>query len=136
MVVLTAAAICVILVSYIRYKAGGINGHVESFMIGFQVGLFSAGVLIAIFNIYSCIKALKSEVECKKLYIKENDERDKAIKSRITCIAFQSTIGVLLVAGIVMGFYDMTVFVTLLSVLMFMCVMMVVLKVIFYKFMQ
>ena len=131
----TVAALCVIIVSYTRYRTSETAGHVESFMSGFQVGLFAAGMLIALLNIYGCIKALKSEQACRKLYIKENDERTKSIWSKSVSMGFLVTMGTILVVTIVVGFYNVTVFVTLLSVLLFMAVVTVIFKVIYFNIM-
>lgn len=132
-IVCTAIAVVVILISFLRVRAGGVNSHVDSFMAGFQIGLFAAGAMISITNIYQCIKALKSDEECRKLYIKENDERDKTIKDKAANMTFWTAVGCLMVSSIVVGFYNMTVFITLLVVLFVMLVIMLVYKLIYSK---
>ncbi|MGL6200681.1 MAG: hypothetical protein ACRC3H_17265 [Lachnospiraceae bacterium] len=94
-----------------------------------------AGVLLEVHHIYSLRKALKSEAELRKLYIKETDEREKAIYNKIAYKGFWTTIGALLVASIAAGFYSFTVFVTLMAVLMFMLVIALIYKCVYYKIM-
>jgi len=134
-IISTVAAIGIVLLCYVNYKISGITGHVESFMRGYQTGLVMAGVLLGAMHIYNLCKALKSEERLRKMYIKESDERDRAIKNKIAYTGFWTTVPTLLVASIAAGFYSITVFVTLMSVLLFMLVIALIYKCVYYKIM-
>lgn len=134
-IVALVVAVVIIIVTFMRFLMDDSPGHMESFMSGFQFGLFATGMVIALLNIYSCIKAMKSNLACKKLYIKTKDERTKAIWSKSVTTGFLVTMYTLLVATIVAGFYNTIVFVTLLSVLLLMLAVTGVCRVIYFNIM-
>jgi len=134
-IITTIGAAAVILISFLRYRSTGLNGYTESFMGGFQIGMFTAAALIAVWNIFIYSRALKSKEALRKLYIKETDERDEAIKNKVTYMGFWITIGALMVASVIVGFYSVLIFKTLLAVLAFMCITGLICKLYYYKIM-
>lgn len=59
------------------------NDQISDFIRGFQVGIFIAMQTILVPLIIKYSKALKDNEKLKLLYIDENDERKKFIKSQI-----------------------------------------------------
>ncbi|MDS0524855.1 hypothetical protein NNC19_04125 [Clostridium sp. SHJSY1] len=100
---------------------------------GFQVGLFVGIELVAIFHIVKFIRALKNEEELKKLYIKENDERDKFINDKICNKGYNFLLILLGIAAIISGFFNPTVFFTLVLVLVFSAIILISLKLYYNK---
>lgn len=89
------------------------------FIYGFQTGIFAGLELILLFILGKNITAMKTDVALKKLYIQEHDERKLMIKQKTGSIGFEIyTIGICF-AIIVSGFFNQTVFFTLLGVTVF-----------------
>jgi TRAP-type C4-dicarboxylate transport system permease large subunit len=86
---------------------------------GFQGGLLTG--LIALMTVYilKYQMALKDERKMKLQYNKENDERMKTIKQKVggNIVLFYSV--VLIFAGIIAGYFNITVFYTLVLTAMF-----------------
>lgn len=99
--------------NYFKPANGGEN--FTDFFNGFQLGIACALALFAAYNIAKFMTLLKDEEKLRNWYIKEHDERTAEIwaKSGGTVIY---TCGVLLIgAAIVAGYFNTTVFITLLS---------------------
>lgn len=79
----------------------------------FQCGLVAAGGLLSLVKIFQYRKVLKDENLLKLEYNKENDERRKAIleKAGMPMILMMSVI--ILIAGIVAGYFNEIIFLTL-----------------------
>lgn len=98
--------------------AGG-SGPVDDFVQGFDLGIFSAVVVVSIFGAVSNALTLRSEEKMKKLYIKETDERQALIKQKSGSTAFYIILYSLILATIASGFLNTTVFFTLLAAVIF-----------------
>ena len=75
----------------------------------------SAGVLgIMLFWYIRANRALKDEKKLKKLYVQANDERQIQIWTAARASSMQVTLLVGLVAGMIIGYFNMTVSITIL----------------------
>lgn len=101
------------------HPTAGTTQHVTDFMSGANVGLYAAiqAGLIAAVTKYGA--ALKDEGKRKALYIEENDERRKYIFTQMGGMAINICLGGLMLATVTAGFYNQTVYFTLLGVLGF-----------------
>ena len=83
--------------------------------------VFGASFVMAILMVAWTIrisKALRSQEELKKLYVEVNDERKNQIYTSARALSMQVFLIFGLVAGIVAGYFNMTVSVTILSCMM------------------
>lgn len=92
------------------------NIEVDSGIGYFSVGLCIAlDILLLFFSIRDRI-AMSSDEKLKKLYIKENDERRKYIRQSVGIATILIIYFILIFATVVSGFYNKTVFLTLIAV--------------------
>lgn len=113
------AAVGAVAVFFIIYSITGGSGPVDEFVQGFDLGIFSAVVVVSIFGAVSNALTLRSEEKLKKLYIKETDERQALIKQKSGSTAFYIIMYSLILATIASGFLNKTVFFTLLAAVVF-----------------
>lgn len=77
----------------------------------------SLGVLaLMIFGLVRGVQAVKDDKKLKKLYIETNDERQNQIWTAARASSMQVTLLVGLVAGMIIGYFNMTVGITILAV--------------------
>ncbi len=81
---------------------------------GFIAGVAAGLTLLIVIGIIINLRAMKSDERLKKLYCKENDERAKLIAEKGKSSAASAFVFSLLIASIISGFFNFTVFVTLL----------------------
>ena len=91
------------------------NPHLSDYMSGFQLGLLSGLLAVALFTIVRYQKALKDENRLKQLYYEEHDERNRYIHWKSGASAVNVSIILLLVAGVIAGYFNFTVFATLIA---------------------
>ena len=98
---------------------GSIAALKDSLSFSFQCGFSAAGSLVLVYMIAKYRCALVDEQKLKKLYNQENDERMKAIRAKagVPMTVILSMIFVL--TGIVIGYFNETVFVVLICVALF-----------------
>lgn len=91
----------------------------EDFLLGFQMGIASTLCVCSLIYIINYFMILRDEKKLRLEYNKENDERYKLIraKSGQPLILFISV--TLMIAGIIAGYFNFTIFVTLITVAMF-----------------
>lgn len=119
--------ICVAIVVVSRFVE---IGQIESeFISGFQLGLFIGIEAIFVSKMVKYRRALADEELLKKLYVEETDERRVFIATKTATLSFHVVLSAIGVASIVAGFFDMTVFITLLGVLVFVALTKLVMKV-------
>lgn len=92
----------------------GGDSHWQSMWRGFLSGAACAMLAFLIFGLIRNILALKDEKKLKKLYIKQNDERQWQIYTKAMCAAMRTTLILGLVAVVVAGYFNMLVSITLL----------------------
>lgn len=110
----------------------GTNENISDMIPGFQLGAFVGLQLIMIVYIAKYRKALKTEEELKKMYIKEHDERTKLITDKIGGVGLNFSLVAITIATIMAGFFNQLVFFTLLAILIFMSLVKGTLK-IYYR---
>lgn len=97
---------------------------------GFATGASATMLGFMIFGLIRNKKALKDEKALKKLYVKENDERTIQVWTSARAAAFQAFLLLGIVAAIIAGYFNMTVFITIVACLF--CASMVVVGFSFY----
>ena len=95
-----------------------------NFIMGALVGI--QAIIIGMIIKYSV--ALRNEETLKKLYIKENDERLKYIRTKVGGSGLKVVLAGLLLAMMVSGYFSKTVFFTLFAVELFVALVMLSLK--------
>jgi hypothetical protein len=91
---------------------------VPDFIKGFNMGAFCGVELVLVFFTVKFLGSMKNEATLKKLYIEENDERRKMIMEKTGAFGMVLFILISAIATIVAGFFDETVFYTLLGTTM------------------
>jgi len=109
------------------------GGDASDFIKGFQTGLFLGVEILLLKFIIGYQNAIRNPEKLKMLYVKENDERSKFINTKIGHMGFHSVFLGLAFATVVSGFFDKTVFMTLLGVLIFIGLVKGSLKVYYWK---
>lgn len=122
------SCVTIILVS----KNLGVRDIRIDFISGFQLGIVLAFEFVFITKLIKYRKALNDENMLKVLYIKETDERSVFIAKKTATLSFNISLSVIAIATIVSGFFNITVFFTLLGVLAFIAITKAVLKM-YYK---
>lgn len=100
------------LVSFMTPAAG--DSHWQSQWRGFVSGASFGVLALLIYGFIRNILALKDEKKLKKLYIRENDERQNQIYTQALRSAMQTCLILGLVAVVISGYFNMTVSMTLL----------------------
>jgi hypothetical protein len=111
-------AFIVLTIMYGRMAADG-SENLADMIRGFQVGIFLGLQLAILVMAVKYMRALKNDIELKKLYVEENDERTKLIQDKIGGTGFNFIIGSIAAATVIAGFLSQIVFITLLGVLLF-----------------
>jgi hypothetical protein len=90
---------------------------------------FGCGILAVVLRFLTkSLSALKDEEKLKDLYIAENDERQKFINAKIGGVGFNVSIMFLSLGMLVSNFFNRTIFLTLLAVVIFMVLVKLILK--------
>lgn len=114
--------VALLLVAFSRTKIHSMElagTDTESYF-SFQMGLLFAWFTIMITSLWRYIRAVKSQEQLKRLYIKEHDERSITILTEANSTAYWISILLLLTAATVSAFYNDIVFFTLAGVVFFM----------------
>ena len=91
----------------------------ESLGFSFQCGFSAAGSLVLVFWLVKYRSALTDETRLRVPYNQENDERMKAIRAKAGVPMVLVLSMALIVAGMVIGYFNETVFVTIIGVTLF-----------------
>lgn len=94
----------------------GDENEMNSFVQGYQLGFFLGIEGVLIFNIMKSQKALKNEEELKALYVKEHDERVLLISQKASSLTVIMMLIGLGIATVISGFFNSTIFLTLVVV--------------------
>lgn len=92
------------------------NENANKFVAGFQLGILCVLLLAFASKLVSYRKALKDEKLLKQMYYKENDERVAFINQQVGKSSMTVTTVLLLIGAIVAGYFNVTVFITILAV--------------------
>ncbi len=128
---LLAIFICIALLYFALALSKGTV--IPDFIRGFHTGAFAgieAGILIVIVKY---IVSARKEESLKKLFIEENDERRLMIMQKSGAWGMTACILGLAVAAVVAGFFDQTVFFSLLGALIYTAVVKGFLKIYYYR---
>ena len=112
--------IILIFVGILLYNQFGASAALKnSLAFSFQCGFSAAGSLVLVYMIAKYRRALVDEQKLKTLFNQENDERMKAIRAKagVPMTVILSMIFVL--TGIVIGYFNETIFVVLICVALF-----------------
>ena len=105
----------------------------DDFTHGVQIGVFIGLQLILLLKSKKLRASIKNTQTLKQLYIEMNDERKKMIESKSESMSFTIMAGSIAIATIVSGFYNQTIFLTLIVTLCFILFLKAVLKYLFSK---
>jgi len=118
--ILFFSAVLLMFVSVLLYNQFGTSNTIkDNLSFSFQCGFSAACALVLVYLITQYRRALSDVQKLQVLYNKENDERTRAIwaKSGIPMTVILSM--TLVLAGIVIGYFNETVFVVLICVALF-----------------
>lgn len=104
----------------------------QNYWNGFIAGLAFGIMALMIVGIIIDARALRNEQRLKKLYIKWNDERTKAICDKARSTAANIFLLAMLPITVIGGYFSVTVFFSLLGSVLFLAVMTNILK-LYYK---
>ncbi|MBP7176611.1 MAG: hypothetical protein KBA53_10435 [Thermoclostridium sp.] len=108
---ISIAAVYLLLVSGLVIATPSIPGFIK----GFHMGSFLGVELILVFFTVKYLTAMKNEATLKKLNIEENDERTRMIMEKTGGVGMIVFVIASAIAAIVAGFFNETVFYTLLA---------------------
>ncbi|MBS4538814.1 hypothetical protein GOQ27_10080 [Clostridium sp. D2Q-11] len=100
--------------------------NVPEFIKGFQVGVFIGLSLIILYFISNYIATLRNEEVLRKKYIEETDERNQLIVYKSSQGIYVGMLILLSLATVVSGFFNGTVFFTLLLSLVLMLLLTII----------
>lgn len=109
----------VILVMLLVYRMLPIPADVPDYMKAFTLGALSGLLLFLMIRLIIAAVSLRSDEAVKSRYIKENDERKHIIQQKTGSLGFQISGVGLGFAAVIAGFFDQTVFFTLITALLF-----------------
>lgn len=114
-----AAAVILIAVQVLAFsrvlKPVTADAHWKDMWNGFIAGASFGLMALFIVGIIQNIRALMNEKVLKKLYIKENDEREKNIATEARSVAAQIFLVGGLLAGIIAGYFSVAVSITFIA---------------------
>lgn len=91
----------------------------DSLVFSFQCGFSAAGALVLVFWMMKYRAALRDEAKLRLLYNEENDERMKLIRAKAGVPMVLILSMALVLAGMIIGYWNETVFVVLIGVALF-----------------
>ena len=89
----------------------------DDFTHGVQIGVFIGLQIIFLLKSKKLRASLKNTQKLKQLYIEMNDERKKMIEAKSESMSFTIMAGSIAIATIVLGYYNHTIFLTLIVTL-------------------
>ncbi len=92
---------------------------ISDFIKGFNGGIVAGVEIVLVFFTVKYFVSMKNEVSMKKLYIKENDERTQMIMQKTGEVGMTFFMIISVIATIISGFFNETVFFTLLGATVF-----------------
>jgi len=105
----------------------------ESVAFSFQCGFSAAGALVIAFWIFKYRRALLDEAKLRALMNQENDERMKAIRAKAGMPMLWILSMILALAGMISGYFNETVFITLICAALFQLMVCLFFKLYFMK---
>lgn len=109
------------------------NALKDSLSFSFQCGLSAGGSLVLVFWLIKYRRALSDDEKLRLLYNQENDERMKAIRAKAGVPMVLVLSMVLVLAGMVIGYFNETIFVVLIAAALFQLTICMLVKFYFMK---
>jgi len=109
------------------------NNNMNSIIQGFRIGICLGMEIVLLYQIRSIVNALKNENDLRKLYIKENDERNKFISRQTSSIGYSIALFGMALAVIISSFFNIVVCITLLLATLFLIVIILLLYFYYHK---
>lgn len=125
--------ICIAAVYFALALSKGNQPSIPDFIRGFHTGAFTGIEIGILLVIVKYIVSLRKEESLKRLFIEENDERRLAIMQKSGAWGMTACILGLAVATVIAGFFDQTVFFSLLGALIYSAVVKGTLKIYYYR---
>lgn len=110
---LTAVALVFVIIGNVLLKD---RGQMVESVRGFATGLFIGIELVCVFQLGKLWKMLKDEEVLKEVYIREHDEREALIQMKSGLHVIPVLSFIILICAILVGFFNDTVFYTLVVV--------------------
>ena len=101
----------------------------EIYFLGFQTGAATAFTGMLLIFALRLGMALRNPEKLRKLYVAETDERRCFVAQKTGSTGIKAAIGGLFGAAIAAGYYNFTVFVTLIGACLFVCAIVISMKV-------
>ncbi len=114
------------------FRAIGLSDFSE-FLRGFQTGILLSVSIVFLYFVGRFRWLLKNEEKLKAAYYAENDERQKLITMKVGGNAMYVCTVLILLAGIVAGYFNETVFFSLAGCSLFLLLIRVALKIYYHK---
>ncbi|WP_058302994.1 hypothetical protein [Gorillibacterium timonense] len=125
-ILLVVSMLLTVSIAVWQYSVGDVTGtegmgdFYKGLLKGMQIGVFF-GVFVAMLGfIIQYAKALRNETSMRKLYIEENDERNRLIHFQSISVSFYLIMGCVALAGGIAVFFQAVVAFTLFAVLLVM----------------
>lgn len=114
------SCILLLFVGLLLYNQFGASSAIkDSLSFSFQCGFSTAGSLVLAYMLMKYRRALSDEQKLKTLYNQENDERMKTIRAKAGVPMVMILSLLLVLAGMVIGYFNETVFFVLICVALF-----------------
>lgn len=127
-------AVLLLFVAILLYNQFGASEALkDSLAFSFQCGFSAAGSLVLIFELMKYRSALKDEAKLRLLYNEEKDERMSAIRAKAGIPMVLILSMALVLGGMIIGYFNETVFVVLIGVALFQLLVSLGVK-FYYKF--
>ena len=104
------------------------NENASDYVSGFQLGLLIVLVIYFLNNVVKYNRALKKEKLLKQIYYKEHDERMNYINQKVGESSMWITTVIMTIATIITGYFNFTVFCTMIAVTLLQGIIQILLK--------
>lgn len=105
----------------------------ESSLFGFQVGIITSLGLISLITVIIYRTLLKDDTKLLLQFNKENDERNNAIKAKAGIPMLPITSALIIIAGVIAGYFNSLIFITLIAAAAFQMTICAIIKIIYMK---
>lgn len=117
---LLISIVLLVFVAILLYNQFGASDALkDSLAFSFQCGLSASGSLVLVFWLVKNRRALADEAKLRLLYNQENDERMSAIRAKAGIPMVLILSMALVLGGMIIGYFNETVFVILIGVALF-----------------
>ena len=118
--IILLCAVLLLFVTILLYNQFGASDALkDSLAFSFQCGFSAAGSIVLVFWLMKYRGALKDEAKLRLLYNEEKDERMSAIRAKAGIPMLLILSMALVLGGMIIGYFNETVFVVLIGVALF-----------------